>query len=98
MVGTSDGHDNSADPVARIAALTEQINYHNQRYYEQDSPEIPDAEWDALTVELKKLEASHPELAQADSPTQRVGGAPSATICPRHAPGSHDEPGQRLLN
>ena len=72
----------SIDPAARIAVLTEQIRYHNQRYYEQDTPEIPDAEWDALTTELKELEAAHPELAQADSPTQVVGGAPSASFAP----------------
>ncbi len=88
MAGTSDGTNDSVDsktqvdPAARIAALTEQINYHNQRYYEQDTPEIPDAEWDALTRELKELEAAHPELALDDSPTQRVGGAPSATFAP----------------
>jgi NAD-dependent DNA ligase len=39
----------SIDPAARMAELVDQIRYHNQRYYEQDSPEIPDAEWDALT-------------------------------------------------
>lgn len=65
-----------------MAELVEQIRYHNQRYYEQDSPEIPDAEWDALNRELQELEAAHPELVLADSPTQVVGGAPSSSFAP----------------
>ncbi|MCD6290793.1 MAG: NAD-dependent DNA ligase LigA [Anaerolineae bacterium] len=61
----------------RIARLRELINYHNYRYYVLDSPEISDAEYDALLRELRQLEAEHPELITPDSPTQRVGGEPS---------------------
>ncbi|MCX6006449.1 MAG: NAD-dependent DNA ligase LigA, partial [Chloroflexi bacterium] len=60
----------------RIADLRQQINYHNNRYHVLDSPEISDAEYDALVRELKKLEEAHPELITPDSPTQRVGAEP----------------------
>jgi DNA ligase (NAD+) len=60
----------------RAAALREQINYHNNRYYVLDNPEIPDAEFDKLFRELQDLEREHPALITPDSPTQRVGAAP----------------------
>ncbi len=60
----------------RIADLRDQINYHNYRYYVLDAPELPDAEYDRLLRELQQLEAKHPELISADSPTQRVGATP----------------------
>jgi DNA ligase (NAD+) len=62
--------------AARAAELRELITYHNERYHTLDAPEIPDAEYDLLVRELRELEASHPDLATADSPTQSVGGAP----------------------
>ncbi len=70
----------ATDPVARAAELREQIERANQAYYEQDAPQITDAEWDALFHELVRLEDEHPELRTPDSPTQRVGGAPSAQL------------------
>lgn len=60
----------------RIKALREMIERHNRRYYVEDAPEITDAEYDALFAQLQGLETEHPELRTADSPTQRVGGAP----------------------
>ncbi|TEU03495.1 MAG: NAD-dependent DNA ligase LigA, partial [Dehalococcoidia bacterium] len=60
----------------RVRELREQINYHNHRYYVLDSPEISDAEYDALMAELRRLEEEHPELITTESPTQRVGAAP----------------------
>jgi DNA ligase (NAD+) len=60
----------------RIEKLREQVRYHNRRYYVEDAPEIGDAEYDVLYRELETLEAEHPELVTADSPTQRVGGEP----------------------
>ena len=63
---------------ARAARLREEIEQHNHRYYVLDAPLIPDAEFDRLFRELQDLEAAHPELLTADSPTQRVGGAPAA--------------------
>src|SRR5690349_16472335 len=63
-------------PAQRIDDLREQIRYHEHRYYVLDSPEISDAEYDALMNELKALEAEHPDLLTPDSPAQRVGGTP----------------------
>jgi DNA ligase (NAD+) len=60
----------------RVKQLREQLNYHNHRYYVLDSPEISDAEYDRLMLELKKLEEAHPDLITPDSPTQRVGAEP----------------------
>ena len=61
----------------QVAELREQLNHHNYRYYVLDSPEISDAQYDALIRELRALEAEHPELVTPDSPTQRVGAAPA---------------------
>lgn len=58
----------------RAAQLTKEIRYHNELYYNQDSPEISDFEYDALTRELKAIEKEYPELITPDSPTQKVGG------------------------
>src|SRR5690242_20314795 len=63
-------------PAARADKLRDEIRYHEHRYYVLDSPEISDAEYDALMNELKALEAEHPDLLTPDSPTQRVGGKP----------------------
>ncbi|MDO8262226.1 MAG: NAD-dependent DNA ligase LigA [Gallionella sp.] len=62
--------------AARIAQLRAEIERHNHAYYVLDAPVIPDAEYDRLFRELQSLEAQHPELLTADSPTQRVGGNP----------------------
>jgi len=58
----------------RIKALRKEIEYHNERYYDQDSPEISDYDYDKLSLELRTLEKEFPEYASEDSPTQRVGG------------------------
>ena len=63
-------------PSKRAEQLREQIRLHNHRYYVLDDPQIPDAEYDRLMRELQALEAEHPELISADSPTQRVGAQP----------------------
>ncbi len=61
------------------------IKYHNERYNVLDSPEIPDAEYDLLVLELRELEAAHPTLVTPDSPTQTVGAAPLGLFQPvRH--------------
>ncbi|MDO5141848.1 MAG: NAD-dependent DNA ligase LigA [Eubacteriales bacterium] len=65
------------DPREQIAALREALRYHNERYYDQDAPEITDYEYDQMQRELRALEAAHPEYADAASPTQRVGGTAS---------------------
>lgn len=61
----------------QVAALREQLRYHEHRYYVLDDPEIPDVEYDKLFRQLQALEAEHPELISAQSPTQRVGAKPS---------------------
>ena len=61
---------------AEAARLRDGIRRHEYLYYVEDSPEISDGEFDRLMRRLRELESSHPELFRADSPTQRVGGAP----------------------
>ena len=69
--------DQAEETVRRRADhLRSELRRHNRLYYEQAEPEISDAEYDALFLELEKLEQAHPELADPDSPTRRVGGAP----------------------
>ncbi|MFN5869900.1 MAG: DNA ligase LigA-related protein, partial [Akkermansiaceae bacterium] len=60
-------------PKKRVAELRQLIDHHNQLYYTQAEPEISDAEYDKLFRELEDLEKKHPELADPNSPTQRVG-------------------------
>jgi len=60
----------------RVAELRRQLSYHNYRYYVLDSPEISDAEYDALFRQLQSIEEQHPDLITPDSPTQRVGAEP----------------------
>ena len=62
----------------RIAALRDELNQHNHRYYVLDQPTTPDAEYDKLFRELQELEAKFPALVSPDSPTQRVGAPPVA--------------------
>ncbi|MDR2872951.1 MAG: NAD-dependent DNA ligase LigA, partial [Xanthomonadaceae bacterium] len=62
---------------ARIDQLRRQIEDANYRYYVLDAPTIPDSEYDRMMRELESLEAAYPELVTRDSPTQRVGAAPS---------------------
>jgi DNA ligase (NAD+) len=61
----------------RLEELRQQVNYHNYRYHVLDNPEISDAEFDQLLVELRWIEATHPEWVTPDSPTQRAGAAPA---------------------
>lgn len=64
------------DPAARIHELRETIRHHDELYYNRATPEVSDAEYDRLFRELEELEAEHPDLADPNSPTQRVGGKP----------------------
>lgn len=74
------------DPAALAAELRQQIEYHNERYYQHDAPEISDSEYDALFRRLVDLETENPQLITPDSPTQRVGAAPVGSFTPhRHA-------------
>jgi len=62
------------NPAERIEELRRLIRYHEERYYILASPEIADAEFDALMRELERLESENPDLVAIDSPTRRVGG------------------------
>ncbi len=64
-------------PAARAEQLRDQIRHHEHAYYVLDMPEISDAEFDALFLELRRIEEENPDLVTADSPTQRVGGEAS---------------------
>jgi DNA ligase (NAD+) len=66
-----------ATAAARVDELRREIEYHNYRYHTLDDPVISDAEYDALVRELRALEEAFPTLQTPDSPTMRVGGAPS---------------------
>ena len=66
----------------RVEALRERIEYHSKRYYDEDAPEIEDDEFDALTRELRELEAEYPQLITADSYTQRIHGELSNLFTP----------------
>jgi DNA ligase (NAD+) len=66
--------------AARAAELRSLLDRYNYRYHALDDPEVPDAEYDRLMVELRLIESEHPELITADSPTMRVGAAPAAAF------------------
>lgn len=65
---------NKEQAKKRIEELRKTIEYHNKKYYDDDSPEISDFEYDMLNNELKNLEKQYPELITQDSNTQKVGG------------------------
>ena len=74
------------DPAPRIAELRRLLDDANYRYHVLDEPNIPDVEYDRMLRELDDLESAHPELVTPDSPTQRVGNAPSVKFAEvRHA-------------
>lgn len=68
----------AGDAAAEIERLRDQIDSHNHAYHVLDAPTISDAEFDALFDRLAALEAEHPDLVTPESPTQRIGAAPSA--------------------
>src|ERR1041385_2641210 len=74
----------SDEAGARVKELRHLIERANRLYYVADQPELSDAEYDRLFRELVALEASHPELASPDSPTQRVGAGPASALA-KHA-------------
>jgi DNA ligase (NAD+) len=70
------------DIVERVEQLRAQIEYHNERYFVEDQPEIADGDFDALVRELRALEEQYPSLVTAESPTQRPGGYVASTFAP----------------
>jgi DNA ligase (NAD+) len=83
-----------ASAAQRAAKLREKIDEANHRYHVLDAPVLTDAEYDALLRELEALEAAHPQLRSADSPTQRVGAAARGEF----APVQHAKPMLSLAN
>ncbi|HZJ09557.1 MAG TPA: NAD-dependent DNA ligase LigA [Trueperaceae bacterium] len=82
----SSAEEAAGDPAARIELLRREIHSHNHAYFVEDAPAVSDEAYDELLRELRDLEAKHPELITADSPTQRVGGAPQEGFAAaRHA-------------
>lgn len=74
------------EAAERARVLRAELETHNHRYYVLDAPSISDAEYDRLFRELQAIEAAHPDLLTADSPTQRVGGKVLEMFQPvRHA-------------
>jgi DNA ligase (NAD+) len=67
---------NRVEAEHRIVELRAEIVQHDYRYYVQDEPSVPDAEYDRLMRELQSLESEFPDLVTSESPTQRVGGEP----------------------
>lgn len=65
------------DAKIKVLQLTQQLKYHNDKYYNQDTPEISDYEYDMLLRQLEQLEDEYPQLKNEDSPTNRVGGKAS---------------------
>jgi len=97
MAGREDSPSKIMDKEAahqRISELRKTIEYHSARYYQQDAPEISDAEYDRLMKELQNLEARYPDDELASSPTQRVGAAPLS----KFAPFTHPQPMLSLAN
>jgi DNA ligase (NAD+) len=84
----------SSSPARRHRALVEEIRKHDRAYYVEAAPTISDQQYDRLYRELLDLEKEHPELATADSPSQRVGGAPLAHFTTV----AHAQPMQSLDN
>jgi DNA ligase (NAD+) len=66
--------------AARIARLRDEIRHHDRKYYVEAAPEISDLDYDRLVEQLRDLEAKHPELVTADSPTRRIGDEPVAEL------------------
>ncbi len=70
------------DLEQRISTLRQLVAHHNERYHSLDAPEIPDADFDLLVSELRRLESDHPEHASSESPAQAVGAGPSEMFAP----------------
>ncbi|MEO1773597.1 MAG: NAD-dependent DNA ligase LigA [Pseudomonadota bacterium] len=75
--GTAAADMTPEEAEAEIARLSAELHRHDEAYHRDDTPEISDADYDALKRRLRALEAAHPALIQADSPTQTVGAAPA---------------------
>lgn len=80
MPDVPDRDVDAESPRSRIEQLRDQVARHNRLYHQLDTPEIPDADYDALVRELRSMEASHPELMVDESPSQAVGASASTSF------------------
>ena len=71
---------NEADAANRLMRLAKEIARHDRLYHDRDAPEIPDADYDALVRENRALEQQFPQLVRADSPSKRLGAAPTSSL------------------
>jgi DNA ligase (NAD+) len=71
---------NEAEAANRLMRLAKQIAHHDKLYHDQDAPEISDAEYDAMVRENRELEAQFPNLVRPDSPSKRLGAAPTTAL------------------
>ncbi len=69
-----------AEAANRLMKLARLIAKHDRAYHDRDAPEISDAEYDALVRENRELEAQYPHLVRADSPSKRLGAAPTSSL------------------
>ncbi|MEX0978347.1 MAG: NAD-dependent DNA ligase LigA, partial [Pirellulales bacterium] len=84
------------DPAHEIEKLRDEIRYHDRKYYVEAQPEISDRQYDRLMERLKELEAAHPKLITADSPTQRIGDRPVDQLHSQHQTESTDIADRRV--
>ena len=69
-----------AEAANRLMRLAKDIARHDRAYHDRDAPEVSDADYDALVRENRALEAQFPHLVRADSPSKRLGSAPTSSL------------------
>ncbi len=77
---TGEGDISEADAAKRLQALAKEIARHDKLYHDQDAPEVSDADYDALVRENRELEERFPNLVRTDSPSRRLGAAPTSGL------------------